>query len=126
MSFINLRSASYGRRASTNSVEQTIIQKLSGVNLNSAAPLSPSVASLVKEDAAFYGLFPWQHRSAEALNRTDEVLSDRDLLGGELRDGLIRLNTRIPPAQDQALIATGAFIAFTVLRSAPKPDKLEA
>jgi hypothetical protein len=122
MSFINLRSASYGRRASTNSVEQTIIQKLSGVNLNAAAPLSPSGASLVKEDAAVYGSFPWQYRSSEALNRpTDQVL-----LEGELREALIRINPRIRPAQDQAVIAIGAFIAFTGLRSTPKPDRLEA
>lgn len=122
MSFINLCSASYGRRASTNGVEQAIIQKLRGVNLNAAAPLSPSGASLVKEDAAVYGSLPWQYRSAETL----PLPTDRDLLEGELREALIRIIPLIRPAQDQSLIATGAFIAFTGLRSTPKPDRLEA
>ena len=41
-----------------NSVEHDIIQKLSGVNRNAAAPSSPSGASLVKEDGVIYGSFP--------------------------------------------------------------------
>jgi hypothetical protein len=97
MSFINFRPASYGRRASTNSLEQTIIQKLillrsaiyggqGRVNLNAADVSSPSGASPVKEDAAVYGSF--------------------------LREASIRINPQIRPAQDQAVIATGAFIAF--------------
>ena len=70
-----------------NSVEHYIIQKLSGVNLNAAA----STSSAVKEDAAVHGSFPWQYRSAEALNRpTDQVL-----LEGELREALIRINPEI-------------------------------
>jgi type I restriction enzyme R subunit len=70
-----------------NTVEHYIIQKLSGVNLNASAPSS----SVVKEDAAIYGSFPWQYRSAEALNRpTDQVL-----LEGELREALIRINPEI-------------------------------
>jgi hypothetical protein len=87
MSFINLRSSSYGRQASLNSVEHYIIQKLSGVNLNAAE----STSSVLKEDATVYGSFPWQYRSAAELNRpTDQVL-----LEGELRDALIRLNPEI-------------------------------
>ena len=70
-----------------NSVEHYIIQKLSGVNLNAADASS----SVVKEDATPYGSFPWQYRSAEALNRpTDQVL-----LEGELREALIRINPEI-------------------------------
>lgn len=37
-----------------NSVEHYIVSKLSGVNLNAAAPSSPSGASLVKEVATPY------------------------------------------------------------------------
>ena len=106
-----------------NSVEQTIIQKLSGVNLNAAAP-SPLV---VKEDPTPHGSFRCQHRSAEALKRpSKQVLSARNLLEGELRETSIHLNPRIRPAQDQAVIAIDAFIAFTGLQSTPKPDRLEA
>lgn len=52
----------------------------------------------MKEDAAVYGSFPWQYRSAEALNRpTDQVL-----LEGELREALIR-----PDPETAPLIANG-------------------
>ncbi len=70
-----------------NSVERYIIQKLSGVNLNTTEPSS----SVVKEPETPYGSFPWQYRSAEALNRpTDQVL-----LESELREALIRINPEI-------------------------------
>lgn len=70
-----------------NSVEHYIIQKLSGVNLNA----SGSAGSVVKEDEAVYGSFPWKYRSAAELNRpTDQVL-----LEGELREALIRINPEI-------------------------------
>ena len=90
-----------------NSVEHYIIQKLSGVNLNAADPTS----SVVKEDAATYGSFPWQYRSAAELNRpTDQVL-----LEGELREALIRLNpviTANPTLADEVIYKLRAiFIA---------------
>ena len=70
-----------------NSVEHYIIQKLSGVNLNA----TDASTEIVKEDAAVYGSFPWQYRSATELNRpTDQVL-----LEGELREALIRINPEI-------------------------------
>lgn len=70
-----------------NSVERYIIQKLSGVNLNTADASS----SVVKEVPTPYGSFPWQYRSAENLNRpTDQVL-----LETELREALIRINPEI-------------------------------
>ena len=104
-----------------NSVEHYIIQKLSGVNLNAADATSPSDAPVVKEDATPYGPFPWQYRSAEALNHpTDQVHPDRDLLESELREALIRLNPKIAPFQDQAVIATDAVIAFKRLKSISK------
>jgi len=55
-----------------NSVENTIIQKPSGVNLNAAAPTS----SVQKDDAAGFRSFPWKYRSAEALNL--EITDDAD------------------------------------------------
>ncbi len=61
-----------------SSIEHFIIRKLSGRNLNAADPSS----SVVKDDGAVYGSFPWQYRSAAELNRaTDQVL-----LEGELRE----------------------------------------
>lgn len=55
-----------------NSVENTIIQKPSGVKLNAAAPTS----SVQKDDAAVFRSFPWMCRSAEALNL--ETTDDAD------------------------------------------------
>ncbi|MGE9268176.1 MAG: type I restriction endonuclease subunit R, partial [Verrucomicrobiales bacterium] len=69
-----------------NSVEYYIIQKLTGVNLNAATPTSSAM-----EDETIYGSFPWQYKSAAALNRpTDQVL-----LESELREALIRINPEI-------------------------------
>jgi len=68
-----------------NSVEHYIIHKLSGKDLNAAQ------AGVVQESPTPYGSFPWEYKSAEALNRpTDQVL-----LEGELREALIRLNPEI-------------------------------
>ena len=70
-----------------NSVEHYIVNKLSGVNLNTpdAAP------SNLKEDEPPYGSFLWQYRSAAELNRpTDQVL-----LEGELQEALVRINPEI-------------------------------
>ena len=70
-----------------NAVEHFIIQKLTGKNLNAADPSS----SVVKDDEAVYGSFPWKYRSNAELNRaTDQVL-----LEGELREALIRINPEI-------------------------------
>ena len=70
-----------------NAVEHFIIQKLSGKNLNAADPTS----SVVKDDEAVYGAFPWKHRSAAQLARS----SDQVMLEGELREALIRINPKI-------------------------------
>jgi len=90
-----------------NSVEHYIIQKLSGKNLNAAAP-SPS---MLNEDEAIYGSFPWKYRSATELNRpTDQVM-----LEGELREALIRINPEItanPALADEVIYKLRAiFIA---------------
>jgi type I restriction enzyme R subunit len=70
-----------------NAVEHFIIQKLSGKNLNAADPTS----SVVKDDEAVYGSFPWKYRSAAQLARP----SDQVMLEGELREALIRINPEI-------------------------------
>ena len=67
-----------------NAVEHFIIQKLSGKNLNAADPTS----SVVKDDEAVYGTFPWKYRSAAQLARP----SDQVMLEGGLREALIRIN----------------------------------
>jgi len=70
-----------------NSVEYYIIQQLSGKNLNTTTSTSPDV----KEEAASYGSFPWQYRSATELNHpTDQILLENDL-----REVLIRINPEI-------------------------------
>jgi type I restriction enzyme, R subunit len=70
-----------------NAVEHFIIQKLSGKNLNADDPAS----SVVKDDEAVYGSFPWKYQSAAALKRP----SDQVMLDGELREALIRINPEI-------------------------------
>ena len=70
-----------------NSVEHYIVNKLSGVNLNT----SDATPSTLKEDEPPYGSFLWQYRSAAELNRpTDQVL-----LEGELQEALVRINPEI-------------------------------
>lgn len=74
-----------------NSVEHYIVSQLSGVNLNATASTPPSDVSIVEEDGATHGTFPWQCRSAADLNRSTEQV----LLEGELREALIRINPEI-------------------------------
>ena len=71
-----------------NSVEYYIIQKLSGLNLNSGT---------VSEPQSSYGI-RWNYKSAEELNRSvNEVLLEKDL-----KESLIRLNPEISTNPDLA------------------------
>lgn len=71
-----------------NSVEYYIIQKLSGLNLNSGT---------VSEPQSPYGV-RWNYKSAEELNRSvNEVLLEKDL-----KEALIRLNPEISTNPDLA------------------------
>lgn len=71
-----------------NSVEYYIIQKLSGLNLNSGT---------VSEPQSPYGI-RWNYKSAEELNRSvNEVLLEK-----ELKEALIRLNPEILSNPDLA------------------------
>ena len=71
-----------------NSVEYYIIQKLSGLNLNSGT---------VSEPQSPYGV-RWNYKSAEELNRSvNEVLLEKDL-----KEALIRLNPEISNNPDLA------------------------
>ena len=76
-----------------NSVENFIIHRLSGVNLNSVH------GNIVSEDAPAYGNEPkWRYISPELLNRDiSDVLLEKDL-----KEALCRLNPSIASNPERA------------------------